>query len=64
VLPAKLDEYETERDPHTYGFAQARGNRRLSAQLLRPRDVGAQSDAWRGILLDQFRRRGVNFFQL
>jgi hypothetical protein len=64
VLPARLDEYETERDPHFYGFGQARSNRRLSAQLLRPRDIGAQGDQWRNILLDQLRTRGANFFQL
>jgi hypothetical protein len=63
VLPARLDDYERERDPHFYGVGQTfRPNRRLGSNLIRPRDLGAQGESWRAVLLDQFRRRGVNFF--
>ena len=63
MLPARLDEIERTRDPHYYGMGSATSRRRLGGtQLLRPRDVGAQGDQWRSILLDQLRRRGANFF--
>jgi hypothetical protein len=63
VLPARLDEYEERQNPYTYGVGQPfRPNRRLGSNLIRPRDVGAQGESWRAVLLDQFRRRGVNFF--
>lgn len=61
MLPARLDDYEPERDPHAYGIPQYGAARRLSAQLVRPRDVGSQGEGWRNILLDQLRARGVNF---
>jgi hypothetical protein len=63
VLGARLTDRPQERDPHYYGFGQQASNR-LSTNLTRPRDVGAQGEQWRNILLDQFRRRGANFFQL
>lgn len=63
MLPARLDDYEREQDPHRYGLSQVRSNR-LGGSLFRPRDVGVQGDQWRNILLDQFRRRGANFFQV
>jgi hypothetical protein len=63
VLPARLDDYETERDPHWFGIGSAMGRKRLgNVSLQRPRDAGAQGDQWRGILLDQLRKRGTNFF--
>jgi hypothetical protein len=61
VLPARLEEYRPEGDPHAYGFPQYGAARRLSAQLVRPRDVGAQGEQWRNILLDQLRMRGGLF---
>lgn len=64
MLPARLDEYRQEGDPHHYGLGQRLSNRglALSSQLTRPRDLGAQGDNWRAILLDTYRRKGVNFF--
>jgi hypothetical protein len=67
VLPARLDD-DTRRygDPHAYAFGsrggglQARSSLRPSSS--RPRDAGAQGENWRGVLLDQLRRRGANFF--
>jgi hypothetical protein len=63
VLPPRLTDRIADRDPHAYGFGQLRGPS-LSIQRSSPRDVGAQGEQWRNILLDQFRRRGANFFQL
>ena len=60
MLPARLEEYRDEADPHFYGGAQMATNRqpgRLSTGLLRPRDAGAQGGSWRNILLDQLRGR-------
>lgn len=65
MLPAKLDEEYRGAEPHFYGGQQLAMNRRgsrLSANLVRPRDSGAEGENWRNILLDQFRRRGTNFF--
>ena len=63
MLPARLGDYEREGDPHYYGIGNAAAQRpRPPTSMLRPRDIGAQGDQWRAILLDQFRRRGVNFF--
>jgi hypothetical protein len=65
VLPARFDEYEREPNPYRYGLAAPASSRtRLSSQLVRPRDFGQMGDSWRNILLDQFRRRGANFFGL
>jgi hypothetical protein len=64
VLPATLDEYRSQGDPHYYGVPQYGAARRASAQLVRPRDIGAQGEQWRNVLLDQLRMRGANFFRV
>ena len=66
MLPPRLtDRYRPTQDPHFYGFGQRATNTpRPRTSLLRPRDIGAQGDQYRSILLDQLRRRGVNFFSV
>jgi hypothetical protein len=65
VLPARLDdEYRLGQDPHRYGIGNAalQGRRALRPSSSRPRDLGQMGESWRGVLLDQLRRRGANFF--
>ena len=66
MLPATLDEYRYG-DPHHYamgsrGSGNVQGRAALRPSSSKPRDLGQMGENWRGILLDQLRRRGANFF--
>lgn len=64
MLPPRLDDYVQGFGVQPYQGPQPTGYRRRYNQpaVMRPRDVGAQGDQWRTMLLDQLRQRGVNFY--
>jgi hypothetical protein len=60
VLPLRLERWRQDDGAAELPFSEFR--RRPGPAIVRPRDVGAEADRWRNILLDQLRMRGANFY--